>query len=191
MPPRRAAVLSCSCSRRWRAGVSRVDCAVSNVRRMSLPKILRQALRELVLDGPRAPIRGRLIELQNQEVVLEGGRHAIQGKLAHHAAQIGRLDHRGPVAGIDARQALAGGIGRGGTCRGCLGRGRLGRGDSRCATAHAHRRRPIPGPPCGRLCCRESPRQSGRNASMRSNVISNPMRGSGAMLKSRRPFKAI
>src|ERR1700688_1371791 len=34
-------------------------------------EILRQALNKLVLDGPRTPIRRRLIEVQRQHAVLE------------------------------------------------------------------------------------------------------------------------
>jgi hypothetical protein len=35
------------------------------------PQVLRQTLQKLVIDGPCAPIRRRLIELQSQQTVLE------------------------------------------------------------------------------------------------------------------------
>src|SRR6185437_526530 len=66
-------------------------------------QILRQTLHQLVLDGPRAAIRRRLIELQRQNAVLERRGYAIQGELAHHAAQARGVDRRRPTIGIDAR----------------------------------------------------------------------------------------
>src|SRR3984885_11026448 len=82
----------------------RVQCGFSRFERDSnvAAKILRQALHEFLLDGPRAPIRRGLIEPQGQQAVLETTRHTIQRKLAHHAAQCGGLDDGRPIAGIDA-----------------------------------------------------------------------------------------
>ena len=145
-----------------------------------LAEVARQRLRELLLLRGGAHQLVARIERQAHHCALAADEGAVAGELARGAGQLELAHDLRPRDRVPAGAAAAAAA-RPARRRGCgrrqprAGAARAARGGARSAPCAPRRRA----------------RPPGRNASMRSSVISKPLRGSGASARSRRPMIAV